>query len=51
MSWVELSEGPRQIEFRASDFLKCERSRLRRPDVQTVDGVALTARDRKVLGL
>jgi isoleucyl-tRNA synthetase len=51
MSWVELSEGTRSISFRPSDFAKCERSRLRRPDVEVVDGTPLTARDRKVLGL
>lgn len=51
MSAVELSVGPRAIVFRESPYLKCERSRLRRPDVQVVDGVPLSARDRMVLGL
>lgn len=51
MSWVELSVGTPSIEFRQSDFPKCDRSRLRRPDVQEVNGHMLTARDRKVLGL
>jgi isoleucyl-tRNA synthetase len=51
MSWVELAEGERKIHFKESTFLKCERSRLRRPDVVMVDGVPLSARDRKVLGL
>jgi isoleucyl-tRNA synthetase len=51
MSAVELSVGERQIAFRKSEFLKCERSRLRRADVELVDGVPLTARDRKVLSL
>ena len=51
MSWVDLSVGPRRIQFRPSEFQKCERSRIRRPDVQQVDGMWLTARDRKVLGL
>lgn len=55
MSWVELSEGEPSVEFRKSEFLKCERSRLRRPDVEAVavDGaeVPLTRRDRAVLGI
>jgi isoleucyl-tRNA synthetase len=55
MSWVELSEGEEAYEFRESDFAKCDRSRLRRPDVLPVvadDGstLALTSRDRRVLG-
>lgn len=51
MSGVELSDGPSSATFRLSTDLKCERSRLRRPDVEVVDGTALSARDRKVLGL
>jgi isoleucyl-tRNA synthetase len=51
MSWVNLSEGPRSITFKQSEFLKCERSRLRRPDVVVVDGVPLSARDRRALAL
>jgi isoleucyl-tRNA synthetase len=51
MSWIELREGPPSVSFRKSDFLKCERSRLRRPDVELVDGVPLTKRDRTVLGI
>jgi isoleucyl-tRNA synthetase len=51
MSAVELAEGERSISFRASEYLKCERSRLRRPDVSLVDGIPLSARDRRVLGL
>jgi isoleucyl-tRNA synthetase len=51
MSGIELEEGPAGVEFRRSEYLKCERCRLRRPDVQAVDGVPLSARDRKVLGL
>jgi hypothetical protein len=51
MSAVELAEGEPSITFRASEFLKCERSRLRRADVTLVDGVPLSARDRRVLGL
>lgn len=51
MSWVELQVGSPNIQFRESNFGKCERSRLRRPDVQEVNGMNLTSRDRKVLGL
>jgi len=55
MSWVELEEGEPSVRFRKSEFLKCERSRLRRPDVEVValDGaeVPLTKRDRAVLGV
>jgi isoleucyl-tRNA synthetase len=55
LSWLELREGTPSVTFRRSDFLKCERSRLRRPDVEVVqvDGqdIPLTARDRRVLGL
>jgi isoleucyl-tRNA synthetase len=55
MSWVELEEGEPSVTFRKSEFLKCERSRLRRPDVETVvvDGaeIPLTRRDRAVLGV
>ena len=51
VSAVELSKGEESISFKASPYLKCERSRLRRPDVEMVDGVPLSARDRRVLGL
>lgn len=51
MSWVELEVGEPSMRFRVSEFLRCERSRLRRPDVQEVNGVALSRRDRQVLGL
>lgn len=51
VSWVELNVGDPGIEFQKSDYLKCERSRLRRPDVEIVGDVALSARDRKVLGV
>lgn len=51
LSWVEVSEGPADaVEFAKSEYLKCERSRIRRPDVEIVDGVALSRRDREVLG-
>jgi hypothetical protein len=53
MSWIELSEGEPAVTFRKSEFLKCERSRLRRPDVSmiTIGGeqVPLTLRDKTVL--
>jgi isoleucyl-tRNA synthetase len=55
VSWVELEPGEPHVQFRRSDFLKCERSRLRRPDVELVsiegESVALTRRDRAVLGV
>lgn len=55
MSWVELSEGAESFTFRKSEFEKCERSRLRRPDVQQVqiDGEShfLTVRDRRAVGI
>lgn len=57
LSWVELVDGPRGVQFRVSTYPKCERSRLRRPDVEAVklpdteEPVPLTARDRKVLGV
>jgi isoleucyl-tRNA synthetase len=55
VSWVELTDGSPSISFRKSDYPECKRSRLRRPDVLTVeiDGepVPLTARDRRVLGV
>ncbi len=49
-SAVELAEGGEAVDFQRSPFLKCERSRLRRPDVELVDGVPLSARDRRALG-
>lgn len=51
VSEVRLLQGESAVSFEQSSYLKCERSRLRRPDVELVDGVALSARDRKVLGL
>lgn len=54
-SAVELSVGEPSVTFGRSDYLKCERSRLRRPDVELVhyqgEEVALTKRDRAVLGV
>jgi len=51
LSWIELSEGEPSIEFIPSPYLKCERSRLRRPDVRESDGILLTDRDRRALGV
>jgi len=51
MSEIELAEGEASVSFRKSPYLKCERSRLRRADVELVDGVALSKRDRAVVGL
>jgi isoleucyl-tRNA synthetase len=34
VSWVELQEGEASLSFRASEFQKCDRCRLRRPDVR-----------------
>jgi len=48
---VTVAEGPSSVSFRPCEFLKCERSRLRRADVEVVNGVPLSARDRRVLGL
>jgi isoleucyl-tRNA synthetase len=53
---VELTEGEAGATFEVSPFLKCERSRLRRADVeltQLSDGseAPLSLRDRRVLGL
>jgi isoleucyl-tRNA synthetase len=49
VSWIELVSGDAPISFAASPYNKCERSRLRRPDVTETGGVLLTARDQKVL--
>jgi isoleucyl-tRNA synthetase len=55
MSWIELSEGEEAFAFRTSEYQKCDRSRLRRPDVVEVaiDGerCMLTSRDRRAVGL
>ncbi len=51
MSEVNVTKGDRSVAFRTSTYLKCERCRLRRPDVSLVEGVPLSARDRKALGL
>lgn len=50
MSWVELAAGPEEsFAFRMSNYPKCDRSRLRRPDVEEVDGNMLTARDKRAV--
>jgi isoleucyl-tRNA synthetase len=55
LSWVELSEGQTNYAFKPSPYEKCERSRVRRPDVEQVEWngekVWLSARDRRALGL
>jgi isoleucyl-tRNA synthetase len=51
MSWVEITEGDGTVEFRTSDFLKCDRCRLRRPDVVQVEEICLCQRCRKVVGV
>ncbi len=51
MSEVRLVEGELSATFEKSPYLKCERSRLRRPDVEMVEGMPLTKRDRAVVGL
>ena len=52
---VEVSEGKLRAEFSISKYQKCERSRVRRADVEPTEWngetVPLSARDRKVLGL
>ncbi|MDQ2986479.1 MAG: isoleucine--tRNA ligase [Armatimonadota bacterium] len=51
VSWVILQEGADvAFEFEESPYLRCERSRLRRPDVEEVNGIPLTKRDRRVIG-
>lgn len=55
MSWVELSEGPFAFAFDPSPYEKCERSRIRRPDVQATEihgeTILLSARDRRAIGV
>jgi isoleucyl-tRNA synthetase len=52
MSWFELRVADEDAyTFEKSEFLKCERSRLRRPDVEMVGEHALSRRDRAVLNL
>lgn len=49
-SWVEIGEGASAPVFRESEFAKCERCRLRRPDVVLLDETPLCERCRKVIG-
>jgi isoleucyl-tRNA synthetase len=52
---VRLHDGSGSPGFRATEFAKCDRSRLRRADVMTVEvdgqSLSLTERDRRALGL
>ena len=50
MSEVTLEDGESAVRFSPSPYEKCERSRVRRADVAVVDGVPLSARDRRALG-
>lgn len=50
-SEIELAVGEPTIQFTMSTYEKCERSRLRRKDVELRDGVPLSKRDRQVLNL
>jgi isoleucyl-tRNA synthetase len=52
VSWVVLSIGTTDVRFELSPYEKCERSRIRRPDVEMVQGTGyLTKRDREALGV
>lgn len=55
MARVTLDVGPAKVEFKASPWPKCDRSRLRREDIEnvTIEGqtFALTSRDRRALNL
>lgn len=52
LSWVDLQRGAEEsFQFLESAYLKCERCRLRRPDVEMVDDFPLCARDREILGI
>ncbi|GIK31765.1 MAG: isoleucine--tRNA ligase [Chthonomonadaceae bacterium] len=49
-SEVRLTQGPRSVAFSPSPYLKCERSRIRRPDVAPREGgVPLSDRDWKAV--
>lgn len=50
MSEVELVEGPEAFSFRVSHHPKCERSRIRRPDVREINGHWLSERDARAVG-
>jgi isoleucyl-tRNA synthetase len=49
MSSVDVAVGEQSVTFRPSTYAKCDRSRVRRPDVEQHDGLLLSARDRRVL--
>ena len=49
VSWITLEDGPCAVAFTPSPHPKCERSRVRRPDVESVNGVMLSTRDQAVL--
>ncbi len=52
MSDVKLKDGKRiTYKFAESDYLKCDRSRIRRKDVKDCGPFKLSARDREVLGV
>lgn len=51
MSEVRIEDGDTPIRFEISPYEKCDRSRLRRADVQVVNEMKLTARDRMAVGL
>lgn len=55
VSWVEYFVGEAEVRFEKSPYHECVRSRIRRPDVESleVDGesVFLSKRDREALGL
>lgn len=50
MSAVELVDGPEAFSFRLSEYPKCERSRVRRPDVKLINDRWLSDRDRRAVG-
>lgn len=52
ISWMEFETAQEEkFLFEQSPFLKCERSRIRRPDVEMINGIPLSKRDREVLNL
>ena len=51
MSWVNVEPGPVASTFTATAYLQCDRSKLFRPDVEEVQGMKLTQRDRKAVGI
>ena len=55
VSWVEYFVGEPEVRFEKSPYNECIRSRVRRPDVESiaVDGesVSMSKRDREALGI